>query len=541
MPHEQNHSDIAGPTAGDRVRLADTDLFVEVEKDFAADGSMAKTGGGTATRDPVGRSQRGRGEGAADTVITGALLIDHWGIVKADVGLKDGQISGIGKAGDPDTQPGIDIIVGAGTETIAGEGKILTAGAVDANAYFITPRQIEEALAAGVTTMIGGGTGPVPGGNAATATPGPWHLARMIQAAEGFAVNLGFTGSANASLPRTLEEEIEGGAMALKLHGDLGASPAAIDNCLAIADTFDVQAMIDGSALNDPRLVDDVIAAFKGRTVHADAGTGTPGLLKLASLANVLPSFGGPARTYAANAPGERTERSVREGATAAGDILHDMGALSMIASGEATGRAGEVILRTFQMAHKMRVQRGPLSEETGNNDNFRVKRYIAKITINPAITHGIDEWVGSIEIGKLADLVLWSPALFGVKPDLVLKLGTIASAPAGDPNAAAPASQPERYRPMFAAFGRSAVQSSVTFVSRAALATGIADKLGVRRTLLPVHNTRSGISKESMVHNAAMPKIEVDPATHEVRADGERLAGEATAALPLAQRYFLF
>ena len=562
-----HYADMFGPTTGDRVRLADTDLIVEVEKDFTTYGEEVKFGGGKVIRDGMGQSQRGRGEGAVDTVITNALIIDHWGIVKADVGLKDGKIAGIGKAGNPDVQPGVDIIVGPGTEAIAGEGKILTAGGIDAHIHFIAPQQIEEALNSGVTTMIGGGTGPATGTNATTCTPGSWHLARMIQAAEGFAMNLGFTGKGNASLPRPLEEQIEAGAMGLKLHEDWGTTPAAIDACLTVADAFDVQVMIHTDTLNESGFVEDTIRAFKGRTIHAyhteGAGGGhAPDIIKVASLPNVLPSSTNPTRPYTRNTLDEHldmlmvchhldpgivedvafAESRIRKETIAAEDILHDMGALSMIASdSQAMGRVGEVIIRTFQTAHKMRVQRGRLPEESGNNDNFRVKRYIAKVTINPAIAHGIDEWVGSVEVGKLADLVLWSPAFFGVKPDLILKLGTIAAAPMGDPNASIPTPQPVHYRPMFGAFGKSAMRSSVTFVSRAALATGIADKLGVERTLLPVHNTRGAISKESMIHNSALPRIEVDPETYEVRADGELLTCPPADVLPMAQRYFLF
>jgi len=562
-----HYADMFGPTTGDRVRLADTDLIVEVEKDFTTYGEEVKFGGGKVIRDGMGQSQRGRGEGAVDTVITNALIIDHWGIVKADVGLKDGKIAGIGKAGNPDVQPGVDIIVGPGTEAIAGEGKILTAGGIDAHIHFIAPQQIEEALNSGVTTMIGGGTGPATGTNATTVTPGPWHLARMIQAADSFPVNLGFTGKGNASLPRALEEQIEAGAMGLKLHEDWGTTPAAIDACLTVADAFDVQVMIHTDTLNESGFVEDTIRAFKGRTIHAyhteGAGGGhAPDIIKVASLPNVLPSSTNPTRPYTRNTLDEHldmlmvchhldpgivedvafAESRIRKETIAAEDILHDMGALSMIASdSQAMGRVGEVIIRTFQTAHKMRVQRGRLPEESGNNDNFRVKRYIAKVTINPAIAHGIDEWVGSVEVGKLADLVLWSPAFFGVKPDLILKLGTIAAAPMGDPNASIPTPQPVHYRPMFGAFGKSAMRSSVTFVSRAALATGIADKLGVERTLLPVHNTRGAISKESMIHNSALPRIEVDPETYEVRADGELLTCPPADVLPMAQRYFLF
>jgi urease subunit alpha len=562
-----HYANMFGPTTGDRIRLADTDLIVEVEKDFTTYGEEVKFGGGKVIRDGMGQSQRGRGEGAVDTVITNALIIDHWGIVKADVGIKDGKIAGIGKAGNPDVQPGVNIIVGPGTEAIAGEGKILTAGALDTHIHFIAPQQIDEALYSGVTTMLGGGTGPATGTNATTCTPGPWHLGRMIQAAEGFPMNLAFAGKGNASLPAGLEEQIAGGACALKLHEDWGTTPAAIDNCLSVADAFDVQVMIHTDTLNESGFVEDTTAAFKGRTIHAyhteGAGGGhAPDIIKVCGLPNVLPSSTNPTRPYTVNTLDEHldmlmvchhldpsiaedvafAESRIRKETIAAEDILHDIGAFSMIASdSQAMGRVGEVIIRTFQTAHKMRRQRGRLPEETGENDNFRVKRYLAKVTINPAITHGLDEWVGSIENGKLADLVLWSPAFFGVKPDLVIKLGTIAAAPMGDPNASIPTPQPVHYRPMFAAFGKSLTQSSVTFVSRASLEMGIADKLGIERTLLPVHNTRGGISKESMIHNSALPKIEVDPETYEVRADGELLTCEPATSLPMAQRYFLF
>ncbi|HEY5080340.1 MAG TPA: urease subunit alpha [Bauldia sp.] len=562
-----HYADMFGPTTGDRVRLADTDLIVEVEKDFTTYGEEVKFGGGKVIRDGMGQSQRGRGEGAVDTVITNALIIDHWGIVKADVGIRDGKIAGIGKAGNPDVQPGVNIIVGPGTEAIAGEGKILTAGALDTHIHFIAPQQIDEALYSGVTTMLGGGTGPATGTNATTCSPGAWHLGRMIQAAEAFPMNLAFSGKGNASLPAGLEEQIAGGACALKLHEDWGTTPAAIDNCLSVADAFDVQVTIHTDTLNESGFVEDTIAAFKGRTIHAyhteGAGGGhAPDIIKVCGLPNVLPSSTNPTRPYTLNTLDEHldmlmvchhldpgiaedvafAESRIRKETIAAEDILHDIGAFSMIASdSQAMGRVGEVIIRTFQTAHKMRQQRGRLPEETGENDNFRVKRYLAKVTINPAITHGLDEWVGSIENGKLADLVLWSPAFFGVKPDLVIKLGTIAAAPMGDPNASIPTPQPVHYRPMFGAFGKSLTRSSVTFVSRASLETGIAGKLGIERTLLPVHNTRNGISKESMIHNAALPRIEVDPETYEVRADGELLTCEPATSLPMAQRYFLF
>ncbi len=560
------YADMFGPTTGDKVRLADTDLIIEVEKDFTTYGEEVKFGGGKVIRDGMGQSQFARGEGAVDTVITNALIVDHWGIVKADVGIKDGKIAGIGKAGNPDVQPGVNIVIGPSTEAIAGEGKILTAGALDAHIHFIAPQQIDEALYSGVTTMLGGGTGPATGTNATTCTPGPWHLARMIQAADGFAMNLGFTGKGNASLPAGLEEQVTAGAMGLKLHEDWGTTPGAIDNCLSVAEAFDVQVMIHTDTLNESGFVENTVAAFKGRTIHAyhteGAGGGhAPDIIKVCGQPNVLPSSTNPTRPYTVNTLDEHldmlmvchhldpsiaedvafAESRIRKETIAAEDILHDMGAFSMIASdSQAMGRVGEVIIRTFQTAHKMKVQRGRLAEESGQNDNFRVKRYLAKVTINPAITHGIDEWVGSIEIGKLADLVLWSPAFFGVKPDLVIKLGTIAAAPMGDPNASIPTPQPVHYRPMFGAFGKSLTASSVTFVSRAALALDIGKTLGTERLLLPVHNTR-GITKHSMIHNDALPEIEVDPETYEVRADGELLTCPPAETLPMAQRYFLF
>jgi urease subunit alpha len=569
MPYKMSrahYADMFGPTVGDRVRLADTDLIVEVEKDFTVYGDEVKFGGGKVIRDGMGQSQRSRSEGAVDTVITNALIIDHWGIVKADVGIRDSKIAGIGKAGNPDVQPGVNIIVGPGTEAIAGEGKILTAGALDTHIHFIAPQQIDEALYSGVTTMLGGGTGPATGTNATTCSPGPWHLGRMIQAADAFPMNLSFSGKGNASLPAALEEQIVAGASSLKLHEDWGTTPAAIDNCLAVADRYDVQVTIHTDTLNESGFVEDTIAAFKGRTIHAyhteGAGGGhAPDIIKVCGLANVLPSSTNPTRPYTQNTLDEHldmlmvchhldpgiaedvafAESRIRKETIAAEDILHDIGAFSMIASdSQAMGRVGEVIIRTFQTAHKMRQQRGRLPEESGENDNFRVKRYLAKVTINPAIAHGLDEWVGSIENGKLADLVLWSPAFFGVKPDMVLKLGTIAAAQMGDPNASIPTPQPVHYRPMFGAFGKSLTRSSVTFVSQAAVNAGLADALGVERQLLPVRNTRA-ISKESMIHNSALPKIEVDPETYEVRADGELLNCEPATVLPMAQRYFLF
>ncbi len=554
-----------GPTVGDKVRLADTELFVEVEKDFTTYGEEVKFGGGKVIRDGMGQSQRSRAEGAVDTVITNALIIDHWGIVKADIGLRDGKIAAIGKAGNPDVQPGVDIIVGPGTEVISAEGKIITAGGLDTHIHFICPQIIDEALTSGITTMLGGGTGPATGTNATTCTPGPWHLQRMIEAAEGFPVNLAFAGKGNASLPSALEEQIKAGACALKLHEDWGTTPAAIDNCLTVADDYDVQVMIHTDTLNESGFVEDTIAAFKGRTIHAyhteGAGGGhAPDIIKVAGLSNVLPSSTNPTRPYTVNTLDEHldmlmvchhldpqiaediafAESRIRKETIAAEDILHDLGAFSIISSdSQAMGRVGEVLIRTWQTAHKMKVQRGYLPGDT-RNDNGRVKRYIAKVTINPAIAHGLDEWVGSVEVGKLADLVLWSPAFFGVKPDMVLKMGTIAAAPMGDPNASIPTPQPVHYRPMFGSYGKAMTRSSVTFVSKAAADDGIADRLELDRTVLAVKNTRK-LTKDSMIHNSATPNIEVDPETYEVRADGELLTCEPAKVLPMAQRYFLF
>jgi urease subunit alpha len=561
------YADMFGPTVGDRVRLADTELVIEVEKDFTTYGEEVKFGGGKVIRDGMGQSQLSRAEGAVDTVITNALIVDHWGIVKADVGLKGGRIVAIGKAGNPDVQPGVNIIVGPGTEAIAGEGKILTAGHIDSHIHFICPQQIEEALYAGVTTMIGGGTGPATGTAATTCTPGPWHIERMIQALDGFPMNFLISGKGNAALPSALEEQILAGASCLKLHEDWGTTPATIDNCLTVGDAYDVQVMIHTDTLNESGFVEDTVAAFKGRTIHAfhteGAGGGhAPDIIKVAGLPNVIPSSTNPTRPYTVNTLEEHldmlmvchhldpsipedvafAESRIRRETIAAEDILHDMGAFSIIASdSQAMGRVGEVIIRTFQTAHKMRVQRGRLSEETGQNDNFRVKRYIAKTTINPAIAHGISEHLGSVEVGKLADLVLWSPAFFGVKPDLVLKLGTIAAAPMGDPNASIPTPQPVHYRAMFGAFGKSLARSSIMFVSDAAIGAGIKERYGIDKDVLPVRNTRSGIGKASMIHNSATPNIEVDPETYEVRANGELLTCEPAEVLPMAQRYFLF
>ena len=561
----QAYADMFGPTVGDKVRLADTELWIEVEKDFTTYGEEVKFGGGKVIRDGQGQSQLLAAE-VVDTLITNALIIDHWGIVKADVGLKDGRIAAIGKAGNPDVQPNVTIAIGAGTEVIAGEGMILTAGGIDSHVHFICPQQIEEALMSGVTTMIGGGTGPATGTNATTCTSGPWHLARMLQAADAFPMNIGLTGKGNASLPEPLIEQVKAGAIGLKLHEDWGTTPASIDNCLNVADQFDVQVAIHTDTLNESGFVEDTIAAFEGRTIHAyhseGAGGGhAPDIIKVAGLPNVIPSSTNPTRPYTRNTLDEHldmlmvchhldgsipedvafAESRIRRETIAAEDILHDLGAFSIVSSdSQAMGRVGEVIIRTFQTAHKMKVQRGRLSAETGDNDNLRVRRYLAKVTINPAIAHGLSKHVGSVEVGKFADLVLWSPAFFGVKPDLVLKLGTIAAAPMGDPNASIPTPQPVHYRPMFGAFGKAMTASSITFVSKAAIAAGIAEKLALTRVVLPVEDCRT-IGKKDMVLNDAMPAIEVDPETYEVRADGELLTCEPAEVLPMAQRYFLF
>jgi urease subunit alpha len=562
-----NYAAMYGPTTGDRVRLADTELFIEVEKDLTTYGQEVKFGGGKVIRDGMGQSQTTRKDGAVDTVITNALILDVTGIYKADVGLKSGRIAAIGKAGNPDTQPGVDIIIGPSTEAIAAEGKILTTGGFDSHIHFICPQQIEEALMSGVTTMLGGGTGPATGTNATTCTPGAFHIGRMMQAAEAFPMNLAFAGKGNASLPAALVEQVRAGACSLKLHEDWGTTPAAIDCCLSVADDMDVQVMIHTDTLNESGFVENTTDAFKGRTIHAfhteGAGGGhAPDIIKICGEPNVIPSSTNPTRPYTLNTIEEHldmlmvchhldpsipediafAESRIRKETIAAEDILHDMGAFSIIASdSQAMGRVGEVIIRTWQTADKMKKQRGPLPEETGNNDNFRVKRYIAKYTINPAVAHGMSEHIGSVEVGKLADLVLWTPAFFGVKPDMILKMGSIAAAQMGDPNASIPTPQPVHSRPMFASFGKSLTHSSVTFTSLAAAEHCVASALGLEKELIAVENTRAGISKKHMVLNDAMPEIEVDPETYEVRADGELLTCEPAEELPMAQRYFLF
>ena len=556
-----------GPTVGDRVRLADTEIFIEVEKDFTTYGEEVKFGGGKVIRDGMGQSQVTRAQGAMDTVITNALILDHWGVVKADIGLRGGRIAAIGKAGNPDTQPNVDIIIGPGTEIIAGEGRILTAGGLDVHIHFICPQQIEEALASGITSMFGGGTGPAHGTLATTCTPGPWHMERMLQAAEGFPMNLGFLGKGNAALPAGLEEQIRAGACGLKLHEDWGTTPKAIDTCLSVADEMDIQIAIHTDTLNESGFVEETIKAIRGRTIQAfhteGAGGGhAPDILRLVGEAGVLPSSTNPTMPYTVNTVDEHldmlmvchhldpriaedvafAESRIRKETIAAEDILHDIGAISMMSSdSQAMGRVGEVIIRTWQTAHKMKVQRGRLPEEKGDNDNTRAKRYIAKYTINPAIAQGVSDHVGSIEVGKIADLVMWTPAFFGVKPDMVLKGGTIAMALMGDPNASIPTPQPVHYRPMFGSYGRSRLVSAVTFVSGAALQADIAGRFGLSRELLAVRNCRGGISKRSMVHNGTLPKIEVDPETYEVRADGVLLVCEPAKVLPMAQRYFMF
>ena len=561
----QAYAEMFGPTTGDRLRLADTDLIVEVEHDYTIYGEEVKFGGGKVIRDGMGQGQRVSAE-TVDTVITNALIVDAvTGIVKADIGLKDGRIAAIGKAGNPDIQPGVTIVVGPGTEVIAGEGMIVTAGGIDSHIHFICPQQIEEALNSGVTTMIGGGTGPATGTYATTCTPGPWHIHRMLEAADAFPMNLGFLGKGNASLPEALREQIEAGAMGLKLHEDWGTTPAAIDCCLSVADEMDVQVAIHSDTLNESGFVEATVAAFKGRTIHTfhteGAGGGhAPDIIKAAGLPNVLPSSTNPTMPYTVNTIDEHldmlmvchhldpaiaediafAESRIRRETIAAEDILHDLGAFSMMSSdSQAMGRVGEVIVRTWQAAHKMKLQRGPLAPDGERNDNFRVKRYIAKYTINPALTHGIAHTVGSIEVGKLADLVLWKPAFFGAKPSLILKGGMIAAAAMGDPNASIPTPQPVHYRPMFGSFGK-ALKTSVTFVSQAALHNPAVAALGLQKPLIAVSGTRK-LHKSDMVHNGATPVIDVDPETYVVRADGELLTCEPATELPLAQRYFLF
>ena len=561
----QAYAEMFGPTTGDRLRLGDTELIIEVERDFAVYGDEVKFGGGKVIRDGMGQSQRLAHE-VADLVITNAVILDHWGIVKADIGVKNGRISGIGKAGNPDVQPDVDIVIGPGTEALAGEGMIITAGGIDAHIHFICPQQIEEALMSGITTMIGGGTGPATGTNATTCTPGPWNIERMLEAAEAFPMNLGYLGKGNASLPEALHEQVNAGAMGLKLHEDWGTTPAAIDNCLTVADTTDVQVAIHTDTLNESGFVEQTLAAFKDRAIHTyhteGAGGGhAPDIIKACGRPNVLPSSTNPTRPYTVNTIDEHldmlmvchhldskipedvafAESRIRRETIAAEDILHDLGAFSMIASdSQAMGRVGEVICRTWQTAHKMKVQRGPLDEDCDRNDNLRARRYIAKYTINPAITHGIAEEVGSVEVGKLADLVLWKPAFFGIKPALIVKGGLIAAAAMGDPNASIPTPQPVHYRYMFGAYGLARASTSVTFLSQAALAAGVGERLRLAKRLAAVRNTRS-LTKADMKLNSYQPQIEVDPETYEVRADGQLLTCEPATELPLAQRYSLF
>jgi len=559
------YAEMFGPTTGDKVRLADTGLFLEVEKDFTVYGDEVKFGGGKVIRDGMGQGQADSAT-AVDTVITNALIVDWWGIVKADVGIKGGRIAGIGKAGNPDTQAGVDIVIGPGTEVIAGEGQILTAGGIDAHIHFICPQQVEEALMSGVTTMIGGGTGPATGTNATTCTPGPWNIHRMLQAVDGLPMNIGLLGKGNASLPAALVEQVQAGAIGLKLHEDWGTTPAAIDCCLAVADEYDVQVAIHTDTLNESGFVEDTFAAFKGRTIHTyhteGAGGGhAPDIIKACGESNVLPSSTNPTRPYTVNTVDEHldmlmvchhldpaipedvafAESRIRRETIAAEDILHDLGAFSMLSSdSQAMGRVGEVVIRTWQTAHKMKAQRGPLPEDNPGNDNFRIKRYIAKYTINPALSHGIAHEVGSVEVGKLADLVLWSPAFFGVKPSVILKGGFIAAAPMGDPNASIPTPQPVHYRPMFGALGDACRATSMTFLSQAAFESGVAQRLQLRKLIGVVSHTRD-IGKKDLIHNAYQPRIEVDAQTYAVRADGVLLTCEPAEVLPMAQRYFLF
>jgi urease subunit alpha len=561
-----SYAGMYGPTTGDRVRLADTDLIIEVEKDLTTYGEEVKFGGGKVIRDGMGQSQRSRAQGAVDTVITNALIVDAGGIYKADIGLRDGRIAAIGKAGNPDIQPGVDIVVGPGTEVIAGENKIVTAGGIDSHIHLICPQQVEDALYSGITTMLGGGTGPAAGTSATTCTPGPWHMARIMEAAEGLPVNLGFFGKGNASAEAPLIEMVKAGAIGLKLHEDWGTTPNAIDVCLTVAEKMDVQVAIHTDTLNESGFVEDTVAAIGGRNIHAfhteGAGGGhAPDIIKVCGLKNVLPSSTNPTRPFTVNTVDEHldmlmvchhldpripedvafAESRIRRETIAAEDILHDLGAFSMMSSdSQAMGRVGEVIIRTWQTAHKMKSQRGSLPGEKSGNDNMRVRRYIAKYTINPALAHGLATHVGSIAVGKLADLVIWSPAFFGVKPDMILKCGMIAAAPMGDPNASIPTPQPVHYRPMFGAFGKALASSCVTFVSTAAMQSDIKRKLGLQRQVLAAKGIRK-ITKKQMVHNDATPEIEVDTETYEVRADGELLVCEPAAVLPMAQRYFLF
>lgn len=560
----QAYAEMYGPTKGDRIRLADTELFIEVEADYAFYGEEVKFGGGKVIRDGMGQSQALHDE-VMDTVITNAVILDHWGIVKADIGLKNGLIAAIGKAGNPDIQSGVSMVIGAATEIIAGEGMIVTAGGIDSHIHFICPQQIEEALMSGVTTMLGGGTGPAVGTAATTCTPGPWHIHAMLMAADAFPMNLGFLGKGNVSLPGPIEEQIKAGAIGLKLHEDWGTTPAAIDNCLSVAERYDVQVAIHSDTLNEAGFLEHTLAAFKNRTIHTfhteGAGGGhAPDIIAAVGESNVLPSSTNPTRPYTVNTLDEHldmlmvchhldpaivedvafAESRIRRETIAAEDILHDLGAISMMSSdSQAMGRVGEVIMRTWQTAHKMKMQRGTLAEDNSRHDNFRAKRYIAKYTINPAITHGISHVVGSIEVGKIADLVLWKPAFFGVKPSMILKAGMIAAAQMGDPNASIPTPQPVYSRMMFGAFG-GGLKKSFTFVSQAAFDAGIAEQLQLQKTVIAVKNTRN-IRKSDMIHNAATPKMEVDPETYEVRADGELLTCEPAKVLPMAQRYFLF
>ena len=564
------YAEMFGPTTGDRIRLADTDLILEIEHDHTlaagSYGEEVKFGGGETIRDGMAQSQRARAEGAVDTVLTNAVILDHWGVVKADIGLKNGRIVKIGKAGNPDTQPGVDIIIGPGTEVISCEGKIVTAGGIDTHIHFIAPQQIEEALCSGITTMIGGGTGPATGTFATTCTPGPWNIERMMQAADAFPMNLGFLGKGNASLPTALHEQIDAGAIGLKLHEDWGTTPAAIDNCLNVAELTDTQVAIHTDTLNESGFVEDTVAAFKGRTIHTfhteGAGGGhAPDILRVVGEANVLPSSTNPTRPYTINTLDEHVdmlmvchhlhaniaedlafaESRIRKETIAAEDILHDLGAISMFSSdSQAMGRVGEVILRCWQTAHKMKQQRGKLPADTARNDNYRARRYIAKYTINPAIAHGIGHIVGSIEEGKWADLVIWNPAFFGVKPSLILKGGFIAMAAMGDPNASIPTPQPVHYRPMFGAFGGAIAKGSLTFVSQAGMAAGIDQRYGLHKTLAEVKNIRN-VGKKDMLLNDYAPRMEVDAQTYEVRADGQLLTCEPATSLPMAQRYFLF